>query len=174
MGTMESHRESGGRVALAALLIAQLSIAFAPPALAAPPVTDPRWLPWIGCWAPAAATTDVAAALVATQRVCVMPAEGAIGVDVVSLVGGEIVSRVRVDANGERRPVSREGCEGWEIARWSDAGGRVYLRSELTCAGGIERSSTGVIAIASPSGCDDVVVVYVSEKRSTSVVRYRC
>src|SRR5688500_18913984 len=174
MGTMGTHRESGRRrAAMTALFVVQLSAVFASPALGAPPPTDPRWLPWIGCWAPTAATTDVAGALVATQRVCVMPAEGTTGVDVVNLVGGEVVSRVRVDANGERRPVSREGCEGWETARWSDAGGRVFLRSELVCAGGIERASTGVIAIASPSDWVDVEVVNVREQRSTRVVRYR-
>ncbi len=170
---METHTNCGRHPAMTALFIAQLLVAFATPALAATPTPDPRWLPWIGCWAPTAATADVAPALAATQRVCIMPAEGTLGVDVVSVVGGEIVSRVRVEANGERRPVNREGCEGWETARWSEAGGRVYLRSEVTCAGGIDRVSTGVIAIASPSDWVDVEVVNVRDQRSTRVVRYR-
>jgi hypothetical protein len=135
--------------------------------------TDPRWLPWIGCWTPATATTEVVASLVRTQRVCVMPAEGSDGVDVVNVADGQVVSRVRVDATGERRPVSREGCAGWETARWSAAGGRVYLRSELVCAGGIERASSGIIAITSPGDWVDVEVVRVRDQRSTRVVRYR-
>ena len=157
----------------ATLLAGLLSIAVATPATASGLTTDPRWLPWIGCWVPTTATTDVAASLAPTHRVCVVPAEGAEGVDVITLADGQVVSRMHVDATGERRPVSRGGCEGWETARWSAAGGRVFLRSELTCAGAIERVSTGVIAIASPSDWVDVEVFTVRDQSATRIVRYR-
>ncbi len=157
-----------------AMLAALLSISgTASAAVPSPVVTDPRWLPWIGCWSPVTATSDVAPMLARTQRVCVMTVDGADGVDVVGVADGAVVSRMRVNATGERRPVSREGCEGWETARWSAAGGRVFLRSELTCAGGIERVSTGIIAIASPGEWVDVEVVSVRGQQSTRIVRYR-
>ena len=175
MGIMARHGRFSGRNAAinATLLAGLLSIAVATPAMASSVTTDPRWLPWIGCWVPTTATTDVAASFAPTQRVCVVPAEGTQVVDLITLADGRVVSRVRIDATGERRPVSREGCEGWETARWSAAGGRVFLRSELTCAGAIERVSTGVIAIASPSDWVDVEVLTVRDQRATRIVRYR-
>ena len=159
--------------ALGALLATLLSIAVPASAAASPLATDPRWLPWIGCWTPTSATSDVAPSLARTHRVCVMPVNGADGVDVVGVAEGAVVSRMRVNSTGERRPVSREGCEGWETARWSAAGGRLFLRSEMTCAGGIERVSSGIIAIASPGEWVDVEVVSVRGQRATRIVRYR-
>ena len=171
---MTTHVRYGRRgAAVNALVAGLLCIVTATPAMASSATTDPRWLPWVGCWAPTTATSEIASSLIAIQRVCVMPVEDAAGVDVVSVADGRIVGRVRVDATGGRRPVSREGCEGWETARFATTGGRVYLRSELVCAGGIERVSSGVIAIASPGDWVDVEVVSVNEQRSTRIIRYR-
>ena len=158
--------------ALGALLATLLSVAVPAPAAASRIATDPRWLPWIGCWTPTSASSDVAPSLARTQRVCVMPVDGTDGVDVVGVADGAVVSRMRVNSTGERRPVSREGCEGWETARWAAGAGRLFLRSEMTCAG-IERVSTGIIAIASPGEWVDVEVVNVRGQRATRVVRYR-
>jgi hypothetical protein len=174
MGIMVRPRRFTHRIAaLAGILPALLAVAAAAPATASTSTADPRWLPWIGCWIPTTATSDVAPALSQSQRVCVVPTDGSSGVDVVNVADGAIVSRVHVDATGERRPVTREGCSGWESAQWSAAAGRVYLKSEVTCAGGIERSSSGILAIASPSDWVDVEVVMVRGQRSTRVVRYR-
>ena len=159
--------------ATSALTAALLGILIAAPAIASTTVTDPRWLPWIGCWMPTTATSEIASSLSVTQRVCVMPSDSGTGVEVVGVVDGAVISRVHVDASGEQRPVSREGCEGWETARWSRSAGRVYLRSEVTCAGGVKRVSSGVIAIASPSDWVDVEVVSVNDQKATRVIRYR-
>ena len=157
---------------LAALGVAGV-FAFAATAAASVPQTDPRWLPWIGCWSPSGATEDAAPAVSGVQRVCVMPVDGADGVEVVNVANGEIVSRFRIDASGERQPVNREGCTGWESARWSADAERLYLRSELTCSGSIARHSSGIIAVVSPSDWVDVQVVSVGDQRSTRVLRYR-
>ena len=154
-------------------LIAGVLFPAAPAAHASPPTTDARWLPWIGCWIPSGATDDAAPSVAGVQRVCVTPAEGSDGVDVVSLADGRIASRIRIEASGERRPLSRVGCTGWESARWSADAERLYLRSELTCAGNITRTSSGIIAIASPSDWVDVQVVSVGDQRSTRILRYR-
>ena len=169
-----THVRIGRRGAVTgALTAALLGIIIAAPAVASAATPDPRWLPWIGCWTPTTATSEIASSLSVTQRVCVMPSDSGPGVDVVGVVDGAIISRVHVDATGEQRPVSREGCAGWETARWSSAAGRVFLRSELTCAGGVKRVSSGIIAIASPSDWVDVEVVSVNDQRATRIIRYR-
>ena len=157
---------------LTALAAAGL-FAFAATAAASTPEMDPRWLPWIGCWSPSGATEDAAPAVSGVQRVCVMPVDGAEGVEIVNVANGEIISRVRIDASGERQPVNREGCTGWESARWSADAERLYLRSELTCSGSIARHSSGIIAVVSPSDWVDVQVVRVGDQQSTRILRYR-
>ena len=165
-------RKPRSRATVVALLAAILGIVPLA-AHASAPAPDPRWLPWIGCWMPTGATEDAAPSVTGVQRVCVMPAQDSEGVDVVNIANGQIVNRVRIDANGERRPVSREGCTGWESARWSSGAERVFLRSELTCSGNITRTSSGIIAVASPSDWVDVEVVTVGDQRSTRILRYR-
>jgi hypothetical protein len=170
---MITRTHHGRRFSITALLAGLLAVGAAAPVMAGEPETDPRWLPWLGCWSPVGATEDAAPAVAGVRHVCVTPAPGTAGVDLVSMVDGRIMSRVHIEAAGDRRPVSREGCEGWEQAQWSDAGERVYLRSELTCAGGVERISSGIIAIASPSDWVDVQVIRVRDQRSTRIIRYR-
>lgn len=160
------------RLHLAALGVVGF-VSLAATAGAAIPETDPRWLPWIGCWSPSGATEDAAPAVSGVQRVCIMPVDGAGGVEIVSVTNGEIISRVRMDVTGERQPVNREGCTGWESARWSADAERLYLRSELTCSGSITRHSSGIMAVVSPSDWVDVQVVGVGDQRSTRILRYR-
>jgi hypothetical protein len=106
--------------------------------------TNPHWQAWLGCWQPTdAATTDA-------PVVCVMPTSAANAVDMVTVDSGKIVSRYTVDASGERHAVTRDGCTGWESARWSLDGSRVFLTSDLTC-GALKRTSAGVMSMI-PNG----------------------
>ena len=170
---MVTHTRSRRCLPIGALLLGILAVGGSAPLAASEPDIDPRWLPWLGCWAPSGASDAAAPSLAGVQRVCVAPAPGTAGVDLVSYTDGRIVSRVHIDAAGARRPVSRDGCEGWERGEWSAGGERVYMRSELICAGGIERTSSGVLAIASPTEWVDVQVIAVRDERSTRVARYR-
>jgi len=125
---------------------------------------DPRWLAFVGCWESVAA---------AAQQVCVIPAPGTSGVDIATVVGGQIVARERIVPTVERMPSNREGCTGWESAEWSLQGQRVYLRSEYHCSGGLERVSNGLIAM-SPSGeWLQVQGVTVGGQTGVAVRRYR-
>lgn len=127
----------------------------------APASLDARWQPWIGCWAPTSAHRPGMLAErpagANTEFVCVTPATGAsaasAGVDVATVVGGRIVARERLDATGQSRAHSQDGCNGVESAKWSADGHRVFTRSQYTCPGNLERTSTGVLAM-SPDGED--------------------
>jgi hypothetical protein len=105
---------------------------------------DTRWYPWLGCWQ---ADSD---AVAAARYSCVVPTSQSTAVDVVGLVGGSVVSRSRIDANGRSHPIEQAGCQGDETATWSDTRHRLYLRSSYTC-GGVEGTSTRIFAIA-PGG----------------------
>jgi hypothetical protein len=103
---------------------------------------DPRWLAFLGCWE---------SSTVAQLQVCVVPAAGTSAVDLVTVADGQIATRERITATGERVASAPDGCPGWESAEWSPEGQRVYLRGESECSGGARRSASGLIAM-SPNG----------------------
>jgi hypothetical protein len=130
------------------------------------------WQAWVGCWetaADAAAPLDAAGA----GMVCVVPTADPSAVEIVSVEGGTIASRSEIRADDSQHPVTRDGCTGWESAAWSPATARVYLRSEYSCEGGIERKSTGMMAFAPGGDWIDVRAVSAGNNSGVHVVRYR-
>ena len=152
------------------ILAAALCGAFlAAPATAAPPSAAQSWTPWLGCWSPVAAGSGAAEAGV----VCVVRNEAAGGVDIRTMVGGEVVASRTLVADGTRREVERGGCAGWEQASWSHDGQVVYLDAELDCENGLRRYASGVIAMAAPDEWLDIQSVLVGGSRDIAVRRLR-
>jgi len=108
---------------------------------------DARWQPWIGCWAPVAGDASPLRMLGATPRVCVTPAQGTSAVEIVTIAGGKVVDRARIEADFQPHQVARDGCTGTETAHWSEYGTRLYLSSALACTGGVSRRGTGVLSL---------------------------
>ena len=109
--------------------------------------TDPRWLPWVGCWEPVAeeATGDL---------LCVRPAGR--GVEVTETANGAVVSTQTLVADGRAYAITAEGCMGSRSAEFSTDGKRLFTLTEQACDGDIARTSTGLIAMVSPSEWIDV------------------
>ncbi|MGD0483143.1 MAG: hypothetical protein ABSB58_00660 [Gemmatimonadales bacterium] len=158
-------------VAVAACLAGSVLLAAAP-AGAQQAQTDPRWQAWVGCWEPSATQNAQSPALARALLVCVVPAAGSTGVDVVTVADTQVVSRERIDASGARNAVTREGCKGWENAQWSAEGVRVYLHSELTCQGNVRRRSSGLMALTPEGDWLDVRAVSAGNRSATRVLRY--
>ena len=128
---------------------------------------DTRWLPWLGCWVPAAsedADTD-------GSLLCVRPAEGQDAVELLSVVDGVVESVDILSATGLRRDTDLEGCEGWESGSFSDDAGRVYLRTDEGCEGGQRRTSTSLMSWTSTNSWMDIEIVEVGG-RSVAWVRH--
>jgi hypothetical protein len=133
-----------------ALLVA-LVLAIAAPLRAQSTETDPRWQAWLGCWEPMSGPARAPGDSAAVPLVCVVPAAGSVGVDVVTVAAGQVVSRELVEATGEHRSVTRDGCAGWENAEFSARGDRVFLTAEYTCPGDLKRATSELMAIT-PQG----------------------
>src|SRR5687768_1890856 len=131
---------ASGRLALATALVAVTAAA-----ASATPAPFQGFQALVGCWEPVATARDSAPDIARGHLVCVVPIEGTSAVEFVTIVDGKAAERERVDASGTRQPLTRDDCSGWQSAEWSATGHRLYLRSELTCAGGLKRISTGVI-----------------------------
>ncbi len=126
-----------------------------------------RWGPWLGCWRP------VEEAAAAPPLLCVVPIAGDEAIEMRTVFDGRVVSRESIFADGQRHEVSREECEGWELAEFSGDFQRIYIRSELTCGAGVQRNSTGVISMVTPSEWLDLRTVDVEGRSAPWAARYR-
>ncbi len=140
-------------------------VAGAQPAAGAQEV-DSRWTPWVGCWV-AVDETESAPLL------CVAPLAGEPAIEMLTVVDGQVMAREPIFADGQEHQVSREGCEGWERAEFSDDSRRIYVRSELSCGAGGIRNSTGVLSMVTPFEWLDVRTMEVDGQSVPWVVRYR-
>jgi len=164
----------GRRWSLAgACLLAALVLVRAVPAAAQDAQPDPRWQAWIGCWEPANRPSPSPGGAARAFLVCVVPAGAASAVDVVTVADTEVVARERVEATGERRALTRDGCTGWESAQWSPDGRRVFLRSEYACPRSLPRRSSGLMALSAEGDWLDVRAVTAGDKTGVRVLRYR-
>ena len=136
--------------------------------------TDGRWTPWVGCWQALSrdAVTQELAPNKSLPVVCVVPAPGNATVDLVTIDSGTAGKPERVDANGSRRAVDREGCTGWETAQFSADAKRIYVRSEHQCTGNRTRTSTGIMSISPNGEWLDVQGVKVDTHSGVRVVHY--
>lgn len=127
---------------------------------------DVRWYPWIGCWQ---RTTDVGPGLLT----CVVPAEGASAVDVITVVNGTVDSRERLVVDGRPHPVEKDGCSGSQTAAWATSGARVYIGSAYTCGAELHGRSSTLYAILPTGEWIDAREVESGGGRVLTVTRYR-
>ncbi len=151
------------RMATLGLLMAAWLVMVVP--MAAAQEVDSRWAPWIGCWRAMDGTEE-------PPLVCVLPLDGEVAIELLTVVDGQVVYRESIIADGLQHAVSRDGCEGVERADFSSDSHRIYVQSELTCGVGGPRSSTGVISMISPSEWLEVRTMDADGKRVPWVIRY--
>lgn len=165
-----------GLLPLAMVAAAAASAAGAQPAPRSTSVlSDARWTPWIGCWTPGDSTPVISLTGTAspTSFVCVSPAASGPGVDIASIVNGRIVATERVDASGARNIRTIDGCTGWESAKWSVDGRRVFTRSEFTCPGNLTRKESGVFAVSPANEWLDVQGIDVMGATGARATRFQ-
>jgi hypothetical protein len=134
--------------------------------MAAAQEVDSRWAPWIGCWR-ALEETETAPLL------CVVPLAGEPGIEMLTVVDGQVVARESMVADGQEYPVSRDECEGWERAEFSGDARRIYVGSELRCGTDAPSSSTGVMSMVTPFEWLDVRTIDVDGQSVPWALRYR-
>lgn len=132
----------------------------------------PKWQAWLGCWTSAAPGESYGSAQFAAPIVCITPTSNADVVEVATLADGKVIKRDSIDASGREKAIQSKGCEGTQLARWSDDRLRVYLKSASSCDG--MRSSASSILGMTPSGdWIDVRGVSAGEGENVRVARYR-
>jgi hypothetical protein len=146
------------------LVVAALLGIAAVPARGQHATIDPRWLAYLGCWERVDA---------AKFQVCVVPAAGTSAVDLLTIAKGEVTARERITATGEHVQSAGEDCTGWKSAEWSAQGQRLYLHSEGSCAGGVERRGAGLIAMSGDGQWLYIQGATIGGQTGLRVQRYR-
>jgi hypothetical protein len=133
---------------------------------AAGPVGQPGgWTAWHGCWRP------VGDAAPLNALVCMVPGDAG-AVRMLALEDGAVVDETVLHADGVARPVDDGGCTGTQHAAWSADGRRVFVSTDLDCAG-THRVTTGVIAMVAENEWLDIQALVVGDQRAARSVRYR-
>lgn len=124
---------------------------------------DP-WAPFLGCWTPAGSNEAASAR-------CILPGDAAQSVDIIDVRDGESVSESTLLADGQRHDMAADGCTGWEMARFSDDGARLYVNAEMTCDDGPLQKTSGIFSISPTGAWIDVHGVTVAAQKSLQVRR---
>ena len=149
-----------------AFLAGALLLAGLVPSVVTAQSVDSGWLPWVGCWEAAGVGEEA-------PMLCVRPASDSRAMEFITWSEGEVISTETILADGVSRDSDREGCVGFEEARFSEDGHRVYLSSNYVCEDGVERGATGILAMMNPMEWVDIKVVEEAGERVPWVLRYR-
>lgn len=135
---------------------------------------DPRWLPWLGCWALISDAVDGRQVDSSGRRmVCVTPRADGRGVGVTTHMDGVVALKETVLADGQRRPLQRNGCDGSQRYRWSEDGHRLLVQDELTCPPGQPHSSSGMSFLIPGEIWLDVQAVHAGDSRQRELIVHR-
>jgi hypothetical protein len=154
------------------VVAAVLSLAYAAPISAQATQTDARWQAWLGCWTPTS-TLIRSVGKAPASAVCVVPGSSASSVDILSVSNGKVIDSTHVDTDGQQNAISKEGCTGWQSAKWSPSARRVYLKSEFTCTGALATHVSAIYAMAGAGEWIDVQAVRVDKNVGVHAIRYR-
>lgn len=152
---------------LAGLLVAASVLLTVRPAQAQS--MDPRWLPWVGCWQP---LDSIGLADDEAPMMCFRPVAGQRGVEMLSVEGAEITSHRMVEADGQAHQEEREGCSGTMTAQFSSDGQRAFTVADMQCEGGVERRTTSIMSLDTPTRWLDVKSLDVGGQSTPWVERY--
>ena len=134
---------------------------------------DSRWQAWYGCWEAIESEPSQSPADAKRPRICVIPTDAASTVEIATVIGDSVALRQRIEATGEQRADTKDGCTGWQRATWSQNGQRLYMRSSYSCAGGLTRLTNGVMAMSTSGEWLDVQGLIAGTTQGVRVVRYR-
>lgn len=101
------------------------------------------WQFYHGCW-----STSSGGAI--GPMTCFVPDTMPGGVVMLGVVGDSIVSRHQVIASGQPQAFVRGACNGFEVARWSADGQRLYMHADYRCGTGPHLTSDAMLAPTRP------------------------
>ena len=126
---------------------------------------DDRWLPWIGCWRPAAQRGPEEGV-----HVCVVPAASN-GVRILTIAGDQTLVDDTIVGDGVARSIDEPDCTGTRRAEWSSDGLRLYSNADVMCEREARKIS-GMTLLSPRAEWIDVQVVAAGNREDVRVRRY--
>jgi len=169
---------------LAALTISFISIAVVTPARAQSPArTDPRWIPYLGCWhlvtdnvrnqgIEALIRSAEQSAATPRMTVCVQPSAISTGVTMTTFAETNKVLDQTIVADGTGRNVSESGCNGTQNSDWSRDGLRLFTRAELACSNRPKQIVSGLTLLTKGPSWVDIQAVESDGDHEVRIRRY--
>lgn len=131
-----------------------------------------HWLPWIGSWQLVSDAEDTSAL---KDQYLLTTSPGGDGKSVImkgSREGQELFEE-KIEADGVRRSIEKDGCEGWQSYEWSGTGKRLLFQGESDCPGNLHQSSSGISLFDGNGDWLDIQLLQSGEEKTITIRRYR-
>lgn len=131
------------------------------------PAGDARWLPWFGCWVPAArpgAGDDA--------QICIVPDDAAGGVRMITFASDREILSETIVADGGGRQISEQQCTGERATRWSRSGRRLFSASTAACPDEAPLKTSAVASLISSDSWLDVQVINTGGREQVRTRRF--
>lgn len=135
---------------------------------------DARWLPWVGSWRLVSDTEETADSAVKDQYLLTTsPGDNEKSILMEGHRAGQVLFEERIEADGVRRSMEKDGCTGWQQYGWSETGKRLLFQGESDCTGNLRQEISGLSIIEGSGDWLDVQLVQSEEGKAVTIRRYR-
>ncbi len=133
-----------------------------------------RWEPWIGSWRLVSNTINtVGTVLKEEYLLTIRPDEKGKFVTMESARDKTVMFEEKIEADGERHPLNKDGCTGWYSYSWSETGKRLLFKGESSCTGNLSQKISGILIIDTIGDCVDIKLFKSGEEKAITIRRYR-
>ncbi|MBN1832438.1 MAG: hypothetical protein JW896_10030 [Deltaproteobacteria bacterium] len=135
---------------------------------------DARWEPWIGSWRLVSNTINtVGTVLKEEYLLTIRPDEKGKFVTMESSRDKTVMFEEKIEADGVRHPLDKDGCTGWYSYSWSKNGKRLLFKGESSCSENLSQSISGILIIDTIGDCVDIKLLKSGEEKAITIRRYR-
>jgi hypothetical protein len=135
---------------------------------------DTRWLPWIGSWRLVSNTINtVGSALREEYLLTIRPDDKGKFITMESSRDKTVMFEEKIEADGLRHPLNKDGCKGWYSYSWSETGKRLLFNGESSCADDLSQKISGISIIDTVGDWVDIKLLKSGKERAITIRRYR-
>jgi hypothetical protein len=135
---------------------------------------DSRWLPWIGSWRLVSNTINTVGTILKEEYLLtIRPDEKGKFVTMESSRDKTVMFEEKIEADGLRHPLDKDGCTGWYSYSWSETGKRLLFKGESSCSENLSQNISGISIIDTIGDYVDIKLIKSGEEKAITIRRYR-
>ena len=134
---------------------------------------DERWLPWIGSWRLVSNTINtMQTPLKEEYLLAIHPDDEGNSVSMENTRDKEPIFEEKIEADGLRHSLDKDGCTGWYSYTWSENGNRLLFSGESSCAGNLSQKISGISLIDTIGDYVDIKLLKSGDEKAITIRRY--